>query len=78
MSARLFLSGQTNFLRMLWKFDRVYNAARQLGDHFRPVRYEMRPRPAPVAAGTRIERERLYVHGAGAPAVAVAAPAAVA
>ncbi|MFB3787687.1 MAG: hopanoid C-3 methylase HpnR [bacterium] len=40
------LRGQTNFLRMLFKFPRVYRAARFYHDHFRPVRYTMRhPQP---------------------------------
>jgi hopanoid C-3 methylase len=34
--------GQTNFLRMLFKFSSVYNAQRQVGDHHKPVQYEMR------------------------------------
>jgi hopanoid C-3 methylase len=34
--------GQTNFLRMLFKFSSVYSAKRQLADHDRPVRYHMR------------------------------------
>src|SRR2546422_953241 len=33
------LHGQTNFLRMLWKFKQVYNWKRQHGDHLKPVRY---------------------------------------
>ena len=50
--------GQTNFVGMLWKFRKVYNPERQLADHARPVRYEMRlpdtaKRPTPQA---------LYVH----------------
>jgi hopanoid C-3 methylase HpnR len=40
-AARLLLHGQTNFVRMLWKFHRVYNARRQLTDHQRPVPYEL-------------------------------------
>jgi hypothetical protein len=34
--------GQTNFLRMLFKFSSVYNAKRQCADHFQPVAYQMR------------------------------------
>ncbi len=41
LAARLLLRGQTNFVRMLWKFNGVYNPTRQLGDHRRPVRYAM-------------------------------------
>jgi hopanoid C-3 methylase HpnR len=44
------LHGQTNFLRMLWKFNSVYNPKLQLADHERPVTYQMavpsaQPRP---------------------------------
>lgn len=42
IAARLLARGQTNFVRMLWKFNRVYHPDRQLADHRRPVRYEMR------------------------------------
>jgi magnesium-protoporphyrin IX monomethyl ester (oxidative) cyclase len=52
--------GQTNFLRMLWKFNSVYNPKRQYADHCREVRYELpvpeRRAPAPQ------RREQLYVH----------------
>lgn len=37
----LLLRGQTNFARMIRRFDKVYNAERQLADHGRPVRYEL-------------------------------------
>jgi hopanoid C-3 methylase len=41
IAARLLARGQTNFIRMLWKFNSIYNPARQLADHRRPVRYAM-------------------------------------
>jgi magnesium-protoporphyrin IX monomethyl ester (oxidative) cyclase len=60
ITLKLLLQGQTNFLRMLWKFRQVYNPQRQYADHFRPVSYALSPpqyhsavRPAP---------EALYVH----------------
>ncbi|HEY8367729.1 MAG TPA: hopanoid C-3 methylase HpnR [Thermodesulfobacteriota bacterium] len=56
----LLARGQTNFLRMLWRFDRVYNAERQYGDHFRPVRYAMHAPPAPT--GSRPGPAQLYIH----------------
>ncbi len=56
---RLLMRGQTNFLRSLWKFSRVYNQNRQFGDHARPVRYAMRP---PVAPGAKPAARDLYVH----------------
>ena len=58
-SARL-ARGQTNFLRMLWKFSTVYNPERQYADHQQPVRYEMRP-PRPLA-GAKPSKQELYVH----------------
>ena len=74
IAARLLLRGQTNFVRMLWRFGKVYNGDRQLADHQRPVRYEL-PRPSPhsVTPG----RRDLYVHEsrarAGRPGAAVPA-----
>ncbi|MGF1510561.1 MAG: hopanoid C-3 methylase HpnR [Myxococcota bacterium] len=53
------LRGQTNFLRMLWKFDSVYNPKLQLADHAEPVRYEL---PEKVAGGVKVDRSLLYIH----------------
>jgi hopanoid C-3 methylase HpnR len=41
LSAKLLAKGQTNFLKMLWKFNSVYNPGRQLADHRRPIDYEI-------------------------------------
>lgn len=57
---RQLLHGQTNFARMIWRFGKVYNAARQYGDHQREVRYEL-PVPAHHEVGAR-ERRELYIH----------------
>jgi magnesium-protoporphyrin IX monomethyl ester (oxidative) cyclase len=64
IAARLAARGQTNFLRMLWKFNEVYNTNRQFADHQRPVTYAMRP---PAAVG-RLRARDLFIH---APAAAV-------
>ena len=48
LAARRLLRGQTNFVRMLWKFNSVYNPHRQLADHRQPVRYQMRLPAAPT------------------------------
>ena len=54
------LRGQTNFVRMLWQFSRVYNETRQLADHERTVRYELPvPDHRPVGPQSRSE---LYIH----------------
>ncbi len=57
--ARQLLHGQTNFLRMLWKFNSVYDPKLQLEDHARPVRYEM---SLPPPAQENIRPVVLYVH----------------
>ncbi|RMF92006.1 MAG: hypothetical protein D6736_04225 [Nitrospinota bacterium] len=56
----MLLRGQTNFVRMLWKFSRVYHAERQYRDHFQEVQYRLRPpqetllqKPSP---------DQLYIH----------------
>src|SRR6185436_955620 len=36
-AARLLARGQTNFVRMLWRFNSVFNPRRQVADHARPV-----------------------------------------
>jgi magnesium-protoporphyrin IX monomethyl ester (oxidative) cyclase len=60
IAARRLARGQTNFLRMLWKFSKVYDADRQYHEHRREVRYSMPPPPAvPVAVA---DRRDLYVH----------------
>jgi hypothetical protein len=64
IAGKLALHGQTNFLRMIWKFSRVYDADRQYTDHLRPVRYAMRPPAAPGA--TRPRPSDLYVHAPAA------------
>ncbi len=70
---RQLLHGQTNFVRMIWKFNQVYNADRQFNDHQQPVTYELPPPPPDDAP--RPQRADLYVHvplrrGRGGPAVA--------
>src|SRR6266436_840510 len=61
IAGRLLLRGQTNFVRSLWKFSRVYSADRQYGDHARPVRYAMRP---PAVQLARPKASDLFVHRA--------------
>ncbi len=45
---------------MIWKFNKVYNADRQLHDHERPVRFEL-PVPDHHEVAPR-DRRGLYVH----------------
>jgi len=54
--------GQTNFVRMLWKFNTVYNAEKQLADHRRPVKYPMKPPALQLADAQHSNHQGLYVH----------------
>jgi hypothetical protein len=56
---RQLLRGQTNFIRMLWKFDSVYNPELQLADHRQLVKYEIGLPPPSV---TSVQRGALYIH----------------
>lgn len=58
-AGKLAMRGQTNFLKMLWKFDSVYNPKLQLADHAQPVKYEI---PLPPRAARQVDRKLLYVH----------------
>ena len=59
---RHLLRGQTNFLRMIWKFNSVYCPDLQLADHRQAVKYEIRLPPPSTAT---VERGALYVHQSG-------------
>jgi magnesium-protoporphyrin IX monomethyl ester (oxidative) cyclase len=53
------LRGQTNFLKMLFKFSKVYNVDRFYADHFRQVEYAMqRPSDYP----SKPKPQELLVH----------------
>ncbi|HVX14393.1 MAG TPA: hopanoid C-3 methylase HpnR [Pirellulales bacterium] len=58
LAAKLLAQGQTNFVRMLWKFNSVYNPRRQLADHERTVDY---PIQSPQCA-SRPGPDVFYVH----------------
>lgn len=57
------LRGQTNFVRNLWKFDKVYDPNLQLVDHKMPVKYEMKlPNKDTQFASAKALSRSLYVH----------------
>jgi len=64
-AVRLLLRGQTNFVRMLWKFRRVYHPERQYADHWRDVKYTLRPPTA--VQGAKPPSSQLYVHAPPSP-----------
>jgi hopanoid C-3 methylase HpnR len=55
------LHGQTNFVKMLWKFNSVYNPKLQIADHERVVKYEI---PLPPPPRQKVDPKLLYVHEA--------------
>ena len=60
MALGFLAKGQTNFVKMLWKFSSVYNAKRQMEDHQREVRYPIRlPEAAPPK---KVDQTLLYIH----------------
>ena len=61
IAGRLLLQGQTNFVKMLWKFNKVYNPERQFQEHHLPVHYQMKP---PAAHIEHPDRAALYIHPA--------------
>jgi len=58
-AVRALMRGQTNYVKMLWKFARVVNENRQYEDHQRRVTYEMKP-PKPAVA--KPNPAELFVH----------------
>ena len=54
------MHGQTNFLRMLFKFKQVYNPKRQFADHEKPVRYAMK---RPEDYKKKMKPVDLLIHG---------------
>jgi hopanoid C-3 methylase len=60
LMASLLASGQTNFVKMLWKFSSVYNADRQITDHTREVKYHI-TLPLEQAA-KHVDQKLLFIH----------------
>ncbi len=52
------MRGQTNFIKMLWKFNSVYNPELQMADHRRPVKYEM---SMPPEKKDKIDPKQLFI-----------------
>ena len=55
------MRGQTNFVKMLWKFNSVYNSKLQIADHQRPVKYEM---TLPPSRQDSMDTPIIYIHKA--------------
>lgn len=59
IAARHLLKGQTNFVKMLWKFNSVYDPKLLLADHHKPVEYEIYLPPKPEE---KVDRNTLFIH----------------
>jgi hopanoid C-3 methylase HpnR len=62
IAAQCLARGQTNFVKMLWKFNSVYDEKLLLADHQRPVSYEMSPPPLAANPHQTLDAKSLYVH----------------
>jgi hopanoid C-3 methylase len=61
LAAARLIRGQTNFVKMLWKFNSVYNPKLQIADHNQPVKYEI---SLPPARSEKLDRQSMYIHSA--------------
>src|SRR5262249_22311049 len=59
IAVRLALRGQTNFIKMLWKFNSIYDPELLLADHARECRYRIATAPR---TGTPVAAADLYIH----------------
>jgi hopanoid C-3 methylase HpnR len=60
--ARNLAHGQTNFLRGIVKYNKVFSLETMLGDHARPVHYELPLPPRPQADAPALKASQLYIH----------------
>jgi hopanoid C-3 methylase HpnR len=74
LAAKYLAQGQTNFLRMLWSFSRLFNPERQLSDHQREVKYAISL--PPNSDHSRPDPKTLFVHLQPAPTLTPAGPVA--
>jgi hopanoid C-3 methylase len=58
-AVRLLMRGQTNFIRMLWKFNKIYHPERQYADHFQPLHHTLEP---PRLGSDKPPTSQLHVH----------------
>ena len=59
LATSLALQGQTNFIKMFWKFNKVYNSERQFAEHGMKIKYSLAP---PSNGAFPSSRKALYIH----------------
>ena len=60
--AKNLVRGQTNFMRGIMNYNKVYNVEKMLADHARPVHYELPLPPAPQTNAAAAKSSQLYIH----------------
>ena len=60
--ARNLVRGQTNFLRAITNYNKVYKLEKMLMDHARPVQYELPLPPRPDGTALSARDRKLYIH----------------
>ncbi len=59
---RNLIRGQTNFIRGIRKYNKIYSIEKMLADHARPVRYELPFPPGPGTNAPAAKAPQLYIH----------------
>ncbi len=60
--AQNLIRGQTNFMRGIMNYNKVYNAEKMLADHARPVHYELSVSARPQGDAPAVKAAELYIH----------------
>jgi hypothetical protein len=60
--ACLLARGQTNFLRGIMNYNKVYNPEKMLADHAKPIHYKLPLPPVPQANAPPAKASQLYIH----------------
>jgi hypothetical protein len=60
--AQNLVRGQTNFIRGIMNYNKVYNVEKMLADHARPVHYQIPVSPRPETNALPVKGRELYIH----------------
>jgi len=59
LAAKMVAQNRQNFVRMLWKFNSVYNLDKLVAEHSKPVKYQI---ALPEFQADKVKAKELYVH----------------
>ena len=60
--AQNLLRGQTNFIRGITNYNKIYNLEKMLADHTQPVHYQLPVSPQREASAATVKGSQLYIH----------------